>query len=223
MCSRWPARNKEFGLRAVIADAQPLFRHSLAGILAVVDSFDDIVFVDTFAEMVDRIQGRDTHLVLLDLGLPGLAGLAGVVDVVNLVGGAPVVVVTDGHSPAVHLQSRICGVSGLFEKSSPAHQIVRTLTMALRGGLAFPDTLAIPTGPAAQAPRMVLTPKQLQVLALLTTGKSNKQIAKVLTLSPNTVKAHVSEVLRRLAVHTRAEAIALAREPWQARSAPGEG
>lgn len=204
-------------MRAVIADAHPLSRHALAGILAVVDSFEDVVFADTFAEAMHQLQTRDTHLVLLDLGLSGLSGLAGVVDVVNQVGGTRVVVMADGHSPTVLRQSRICGVSGLVEKSSPPHQIVRTLTMVLRGGLAFPETLAIPSGPAAlAAPQMVLTPKQLKVFALLTKGKSNKQIAKDLDLSPNTVKAHVSEVLRRLAVHTRAEAIVLAREPWPA-------
>ncbi|MEW5726504.1 MAG: LuxR C-terminal-related transcriptional regulator [Pseudomonadota bacterium] len=78
--------------------------------------------------------------------------------------------------------------------------------------------MAIPVHPSAVPQQTVLTSKQLRVLSLLTRGKSNKQIAKELELSPNTVKAHVSEILRRLGVSTRAEAIVLAHEPLAPRA-----
>ncbi len=171
-------------------------------------------FTDTIRHMAAELPG----LVVVDLELPGLGGLAGLVELVTQSGRARVVALADGHPPAIHLQARICGVAGLIDKADDKDRIHRTIGMVLRGGLGFPDTMAVPYAPAT-APQVVLTTKQLRVLALLMRGKSNKQIAKDLELSPNTVKAHVSEIFRRLGVSTRAEAIVLAHEPLSPRSA----
>lgn len=200
-------------MKAVVATGHSLFRDVLADILRTSVSKSVVIVADSYPEALRSIDMGATDLVLIDLSLPGLTGLAGIVDLVNQAGPARVVVLADGHPPAVHRQARICGVAGLIEKTSHPDQVHRTISMVLRGGLGFPDTMAIPVHPSAVPQQTVLTTKQLRVLSLLTRGKSNKQIAKELELSPNTVKAHVSEILPRLGVSTRAEAIVLAHEP----------
>lgn len=201
-------------MRAVIAEGPALLREDLIGILNELGAANDVIISGTLADTASHIRAHGTDLALIDLCVPGLSGLADLVELVNLATPAKLVVMADRHPPAIHRQFRICGVAGLMEISDPPHQIRRTLTMVLRGGLGFPDTLAIPTGTRCPEQQATLTPKQLTVLEQLTKGKSNKQIAKDLELSPNTVKAHVSEVLRRLGVTSRAEAIALTHAPW---------
>lgn len=201
-------------LRTLIADNHPPFRDVLAGIVRSIRADADCLVACSLDEALAALSSGAFDLVFAGLDLPGMGGLGSVVGLVNQAGGAALVVLADGHPPQVARLCRMCGVAGLVEKSAPPDRITRAVTMALRGGLAFPDTLAIPASPQTLAGPAVLTRKQLQVLARLAAGGSNKQIAKDLGLSPNTVKAHVSEILRRLAVTSRAQAIAIMREPW---------
>ncbi|HSV28316.1 MAG TPA: response regulator transcription factor, partial [Candidatus Omnitrophota bacterium] len=153
------------------------------------------------------------RMVITDLTLPGVRGLAEIIELVNAAGETPLTVVSSGHSRDVHRRMRVCGVSGLLERDAPPEQISRTLAMVLRGGLAFPEIMAVPSAAALPPAQSELTSRQMRVLSLLTKGKSNKQIAKDLSLSPNTVKAHVSEILRKLEVDGRNEVIAMAMRP----------
>jgi DNA-binding NarL/FixJ family response regulator len=93
----------------------------------------------------------------------------------------------------------------------------------LAGGQVFPEVMDGAAAPAA-APAPcgpALTAKQLQVLELLSQGQSNKGIANNLGLSPNTIKIHVTEILRKLGVSSRSQAVALVRNNWPAKGPTG--
>lgn len=202
-------------LRVLIADGHPLFPGVLADVLESLKPGTDIDRVADFPGLLARLGQTQYDMIVADLSVTGLTGLADIVTLVNAAGPARVIAVANGHGRDVHNRLRTCGVAGLVEKSGPRDEIVRTLAMALRGGLAFPDTLAVPAAGSAPQLQPELTGRQLLVLALLIQGKSNKQIAKELTLSPNTVKAHVSEILRKLDMPSRSAVIALAHQPLQ--------
>jgi len=202
-------------LRVLIADGHPLFPGVLADVLEDLKPSTDIHRVADFPAMLAGLGQSQYGMILADLSLPGLSCLADIVTLVNSAGPSRVVAVANGHGRDVHRRLRACGIAGLVEKGGPRDEIVRTIAMAMRGGLAFPDTLAVPTTTAQLPIQQELTNRQLLVLALLIKGKSNKQIAKELSLSPNTVKAHVSEVLRKLDMPSRSAVIALAHQPLQ--------
>lgn len=202
-------------MRVLIADGHPFFPGVLADILESLKPGTEIDRAADFPGLLAEITKTPYQMVVADLSLPGLTGLADIVTLVNAAGPAWVVAVANGHERDVHDRLRTCAVTGLVEKGGTRDEIVRTLAMVLRGGLAFPDTLAVPTAGSPPPVRQELTGRQLLVLALLIQGKSNKQIAKELTLSPNTVKAHVSEILRKLDTPSRSTVIALAHQPLQ--------
>ncbi|MGE5546818.1 MAG: DNA-binding response regulator [Solirubrobacterales bacterium] len=168
---------------------------------------------DTYADAMEALGAGGVELVIADLAMPGLTSLADIIQLLIRAGDARIVVLADGMPEEMQERLRLCGVAGLAARS--AEPIWRTVAMVLRGGIAFPSTLAIPSasmGPAAV--RRPLSARQLRVLADIVAGKSNRRIASDLALSPNTVKAHVSEVLRRLGVDNRAAAMAVARDGW---------
>ena len=89
--------------------------------------------------------------------------------------------------------------------------MARALEVVFEGGVYVPRELLGAAGPAEESDAGPLTPRQLTVLSLLAAGKSNKQIGRELAISDLTVKAHVTAVLRKLGVTTRAEAIVACR------------
>lgn len=202
-------------LRVLIADGHSLFPDVLAGVLEDLKADTDIERVADFPALMAGLGHAEYEMIVADLALPGLSGLADIICLVNSAGPSRVIAIANGHDRDVHRRLRACGVSGLLEKGGPREQIARILAMVMRGGLAFPETLAIPTATDPQQAQAGLTNRQLLVLTQLIKGKSNKQIAKELSLSPNTVKAHVSEILRKLDLPSRNEVITLAHQPLQ--------
>jgi two-component system response regulator DesR len=94
-----------------------------------------------------------------------------------------------------------CGADGFVAKDSPAVEIVRAVWAVARGRTAFGEP------PAGTHAGPGLTERERQVLALLVTGATNREIAQSLYLSPHTVKEYVSGVYRKLDVRNRAEAV----------------
>lgn len=205
-------------MRILIADDHPLFRVAIRSILLSIDPGAEIREAADYGEALARLKDERMDLVLLDLMMPGGGALATLVDFINLAGGARVVVVSGVDDAEIRQQVRLCGVHGFIAKTDHPDRMARALRLVLSGGQVFPEVMegaaaALPCAPA-------LTAKQLQVLELLSQGQSNKEIANRLGLSPNTIKIHVTEILRKLGVSSRSQAVALVRNNWPVK-APG--
>ena len=131
-------------------------------------------------------------------------------------GGVPPVSLLD--DPAVIRRALVCGAAGYIPKASSRELIAAALQTVLAGGIYIPRELIadMQLHPAslreATAEAGALTPRQITVLSLLANGKPNKIIARELGISEATVKFHVTAVIRKLGVSTRAEAIAAFRQ-----------
>jgi DNA-binding NarL/FixJ family response regulator len=200
----------------LIADDHPLVRRALAE--AIVETLPASVRVTeagTFAETSDALRTGSIDLLLLDLSMPGMSGFTGLASLRATFPVVPVVVVSANEEPAAMRQSMELGVSGYVPKSTPLPVIGEAVETVLGGGVWFPEAAEAGRAELSHrdlAARMAeLTPQQLRVLLLLTHGKLNKQIAYEMALTEATVKAHLSQIFRKLGVQSRTQAVIAAR------------
>jgi DNA-binding NarL/FixJ family response regulator len=197
-------------LRVLIADDHPLFREALRHVVSLVEPDAHCVEAASIEQALALLGGEEAFdLLLLDLGLPGVSGLSGVVGVRAQAAATPVVIVSAWEDPEVIRQAVRLGVSGFLPKSADKQAMAAGLAKVLRGETCFSMFGEAPvTGNLAELES--LTPRQLMVLRLLGEGKSNKQIAFELSISQETVKIHISAILRKLGVTSRSQAILVA-------------
>ena len=203
-------------LKILIADDHPMFR---AAVLEVVQQLfaaseqhcSCTEAVDSHELFAALAREDDFDLILLDLFMPGSSGLADLVRVRDKVPGTPIVVISSLGDEATIRQAITCGAAGFVPKSSPKSVLLGALREVLAGRVYTPPSRVPAAAARRRAPAETesgpLTTRQSKVLALLATGKSNKQIANDLDISEMTVKAHMTSILRKLGVSTRAQAI----------------
>ncbi len=151
-------------------------------------------------------------LILLDLCIPGARGFSSLLQLRASRPDVPIVVISGHDQPENILKARRFGALGFISKTAPMDDMQSTLRQALAGQTCFPQVAAA-TDPADQhiALRLrELTPQQIRVLMGLADGLQNKQIAQELGLAENTVKVHVSAILRKLDLHSRTQAALIA-------------
>lgn len=205
--------------RVLIADDHPLFRDAIRDVVARVfaDQDEDLVCLEATdeAELLRLAEsGEDLDLVLLDLSMPGAHGLSHLVRLRSRLPATPVVVISSVTDPATVRQAITCGAAGFIPKSAGKDAIAAALATVFAGGVHLPAELLAEAGPRAAPPGAdpdsgPLTSRQLAVLALVADGKANKQIAWELSISEMTVKAHITAILRKLGVSSRAQAIVM--------------
>lgn len=205
-------------MRILVADDHALVREGLVHTLQELDPAAEIIEADSAAAVHAALTGSaGFDLALLDLFMPGVEGFDLFAAVCDRFPELPVVVLSASEEPA-HVRKAIdCGASGYVPKSSGREVMLNALRLVLAGGLYLPP--ATLSGGADEAPAAAarlllgsLTPRQREVLRLLGAGLSNKEIARQLGLSENTVKIHVTAILRSLQVSNRTAAVVLARE-----------
>lgn len=202
-------------VKALIIDDHPLFREALTFVVSRLD--DDPVCVEAESmEQATSLLGGDSSfdLILLDLGLPGASGLNGILGIRSLAPSTPVVVVS-AIDDADMIQRAACfGVSGYITKNCASTTMHAALAKVLAGDTHFPAETggAVLPSQVHSAELETLTPRQLTVLRLLGEAKSNKQIAYELSISQETVKIHISAILRKLGASNRAQAVLMAHQ-----------
>lgn len=148
----------------------------------------------------------DLHLVLLDIRLTGLSGLEGLALLKRKWPLVPVLMLSSQDEPETVRLALARGAVGFVSKAETGDKIVATIHAVLKGN--FPKL----AGSAENMTQKCLTARQSEVLNLLHQGLSNKLIARKLTLSDNTVRRHVQDILQFFGVISRAEAVFAARQ-----------
>jgi len=174
------------------------------------------------ARQADELIGRnpDISLVLLDLGLPDRDGFEMLASLRQSHPGIAVVVLSALNDRDNVRKSLDGGAQGFIPKTAAREILLGALRLVLAGGVYIPPELlggapepraAPPSATADRAGRtpsdLGLTERQLEVLALMMQGKSNKLICRHLNLAEPTVKNHVSSILKTLNVNNRTEAV----------------
>ncbi len=154
-------------------------------------------------------------LVLMDIGMPGMDGITGVGEVKSIAPALPVVMLTV-HQDNDKIFKAICnGASGYMLKSSPRADLISGIRTVLDGGAAMDGQIArrvlqMFAGMSAPVTSYGLSDREKEILQHLVQGKSKKEIAADLFLSPHTIDSHLRNIYAKLHVHNRSGAIAKA-------------
>jgi DNA-binding NarL/FixJ family response regulator len=199
-------------LRIVIADDHPLVRGALRTSINALLGSPDIIEAGSFEDLAPALSGGDVDLVLLDLAMPGVQGFSGLLFLRASHPATPVIVVSGNEDRTVIRRCIELGASGYIPKSLDAATMGTAIRTVLDGGSWTPDDVDLSVTPDPTTSDMVrrlasLTPQQVRVLMMLSTGLLNKQIAYELSVSEATVKAHVSAILQKLDVDSRTQAV----------------
>jgi DNA-binding NarL/FixJ family response regulator len=199
----------------LIIDDHPLFRDALRA--AILTNSPNARVVDA-ANVVEAEQilseGSDFDLALLDLNIPGVKGFAGLLSLGTNYPKLPIVVVS-GHEESKVIDEAIAyGAIGYIPKSVKSDELMNAIRLVMAGEIYLPENYKANVGNEVDEDRKrtieklsSLTPQQLRVLNMLRDGLLNKQIAYELGVGERTVKAHVSEILHKLEVLSRTQAV----------------
>jgi len=171
----------------------------------------------TSEQGLKRVRRERPTLVLVDLGLPDESGLALGRKILEESPETRVVAVTALHDSSAVAEALRLGFQGYVTKETPVRQFLTTISAVLEGQVVVPKTLARrAAGARTQRERQAaflagqLTPREKEVLTALSRGANTGDIARELSVSPNTVRTHAQSILIKLQAHSRLEAVAYA-------------
>jgi DNA-binding NarL/FixJ family response regulator len=203
--------------RVLLADSQPLFNEALEALLSRGDAHQVIGRSSSAEETFTVVGQLRPDLVLIDaaLGLEGSPAL-----VTRLVEARPevkVLVLGDDRDPDLVLASIRAGAAGVIGKTHGASTMLRVTSAVLAGEAAMPRSMLLELTRrmlsrerAADSPLSRLSPREREVLALLSRGWDNHRIGKELFISQHTVRTHIQNILEKLGMHSKLEAAAFA-------------
>lgn len=173
--------------------------------------------MESAREALEAARRIRPDLVLMDLGLPDEGGASVGRKILGELPDTKVVAVTAMNDFQAVRDAMRSGFSGYVTKDTPIAQFVGSLRAALDGQVVIPPRLARQAGGAdtpeeRQAALLVqqLTPREREVVALLAEGASGQEIARRLSISRNTVRTHIQNILTKFQVHSRLEAVTFA-------------
>ena len=210
-------------IRVVIADDQALFREGLRTLLstrAEVEVVGEAANGEEAVLLVDRLQ---PDVVLMDLRMPVMDGIVATAHLRDRWPAIPILVLTTFDDDASLFGALRAGAAGYLLKDVSSETLMAALTAAARGEAFLQSTvtgrvvaafarLMEAGGVRAEALVLPLSPREREILTLLGTGASNKEIADRLCLAEGTVKNHVTNILTKLDVRDRTQAALRARQ-----------
>lgn len=203
--------------KVLIVDDHPLFRDALSSAIQTafpVAQTKEASSIDEASDILDC--DRNFDIALLDLSIPGVAGFDGLLRLRAEHPRLPILVVSGLENNEIIQESLRYGAAGFLPKSHGGDTLAQAVGAVLQGDVFFPESIEENAGQLQEVTEhkaqlieklLSLTPQQLRVLCMLREGLLNKQIAHELAVGSSTVKKHVSEILRKLDVYSRTQAV----------------
>lgn len=198
-------------IKVIIIDDHPLMRRGIRQLLELQSAFDVVGDAGSGTEGIDLALQTSPDLVILDLNMKGLSGLDTLkaLRAENVDARIVILTVSDAKNDIFTLVD--AGADGYLLKDSEPDTLLLQLQRIAQGEVILSDSikdLLLEKRPA-EDPMKLLTDREMDVLRLIATGLSNKQIAAQLFISEETVKVHIRNLLRKLNVHSRVAATVL--------------
>jgi len=217
-------------ITVVIIDKQTFFRSGVRQALSEQTGFRVLESAPS-DESMDLIEAESPDVVLLDINFPSLSGLDMGRKVTRRYPNSKVVMLSPNYSDDELFEVIKTGAVAYLNKNTTTEELVSVIRRAYRGEYPINDSLItrpavaehilrqfrdiVSAGKVMETVTAPLTYRESQILSYVAQGNSNKKIARILEISEQTIKNHVSSILRKLNANDRAHAVALAmRNGW---------
>ena len=205
----------------LICDDHPMMREALSGSVRLAWPNARIMEVADFPNAWTHAKTEGLDLILCDLGMPGATPIVGISGLLKAAPDVPLLVITALEDDATLLALFDQGIAGFLPKRSTGKLIEAAINVVLSGGHYLPGRVLelasqrSEAGGRTSAQAMVgnaanLTERQIAVLSHIAAGQTDKETARILTISPATVKTHLIASFAALGATSRAEAVAKA-------------
>jgi DNA-binding NarL/FixJ family response regulator len=202
--------------KLLVVDDVPLFRAGLVS--ALKDAGLDVVGeADNAESAVAEAEALQPDLVLLDVLMPGLSGLEVVEKITAVAPSSQVVLLTGSESEEDMLIAIKAGARGYIVKDTPFPRLVESIAQVADGGATISTQMAgklfdvcrqlLRHQELLQSRKPALTGREIEVLELVAKGNTSREIGEALFISENTVKNHIRNILDKLGLHSRNEAV----------------
>lgn len=205
-------------MKYLVVDDHSLIRDGMQSLLASIDSQAHVLLAASAAQARSLLASESgIDLALLDLNLPDADGLALLAEFRAAHPALAVVMLSGARDATTVRRALDAGAAGFIPKTEPREVLASALSLVLAGGVYVPREALGAGAPAASSTpstgggptpaSLGLTERQVEVLALIMKGRTNKHICRQLNLAEPTVKNHVTAILRALKVTSRTEAV----------------
>ncbi len=216
-------RTKTPKIRVMIVDDHPLFRAGLHRVLELEPDLEIVGEAANGQEALDKARALKPRVILMDVNLPNLNGLQVTRELTASRQDVAVIILTAYHDDEQMLHAIRAGSSAYFPKDVDPKELIRAIHQVSEGKYVLNDAVlakpqvatwlleqfaqtSIAATDDAELAFQPLSAREMEILTCITHGKSNKEIARQLGISCQTVKNHMTSILRKLAVNDRTQA-----------------
>lgn len=207
-------------IRILIVDDHMVFAQALQAILGLQPDLEVVGVVTDGLKAVEDTERTAPHVVIMDYRLPGQSGAEATRAIKARMPQVHVVMLTSFSEEEVLLDSVQAGISGFVSKEKAVDDVVGAVRLAHAGEMRIPAATfhrllaRLEQGRAKDEERLYwverLTARELEVLRLLAAGADNEAIAERLVISANTVRTHLQNIMQKLQVHSKLQAVTTA-------------
>ena len=213
--------SKATDVRVLVVDDQQLIRDGIASMLDVQDGVVVVGTAKNGQDAIDQAMSLKPNIVLMDIHMPIMDGIAATEKVCLQLPDSQVLMLTTFDDESYIIRSLQAGACGYLLKDIPVHDLARAVKLAHAGvyqlapevaGKLVGNLKAAGKSKTLDISGIDLTKRELEVLNLIASGATNREIAEQLFVSQGTVKNHVSSILNRLGLRDRMQAALFAIE-----------
>jgi DNA-binding NarL/FixJ family response regulator len=200
-------------IRLLIVDDHPVVRDGLRGLFTGEEGFDVVAEAANGSDAVVRAKAHDPDVVLMDLRMPGMDGVSAIRALAAEGVRARVLVLTTFDTDSDVLPAIEAGATGYLLKDAPRDELLRAVRSAASGEAVLSPTVASRLLDQVRQPaKETVSQRELEVLQLVSSGATNREVAERLFISEATVKTHLLHIYAKLGVNDRAAAVGAAFE-----------
>jgi DNA-binding NarL/FixJ family response regulator len=195
-------------IRILLADDHPLLRDGVSGLIADQPDMKLVAEASNGREAIDQFRKYHPDITLLDLQMPEINGIDAILAMRSDYPDARIIVLTTYTGDAQVLRSLKAGAQAYLLKSALRRELLETIRAVHAGHRRIPPEVA--TQLAEHAVDEQLTSREIEVLRLIAAGNANKLVASELSITEETVKGHVKNILSKLGANDRTHAVTIA-------------
>ena len=205
--------SRDLDIRVSIIEDDETIREGYAYLISNTPGFKVISAYSSYEAAAKKLLADNPDVLLLDVELPGMNGIDALPKLKKLIPDMHVLILTVYEQDTLIFRALGSGAAGYLTKNTPPEKIVAAIQEVMEGGGPMSAHIArMVIGSFQRNESSPLTRRETEILEQISTGKSRKRIADELFIDLETVKSHIKNIYHKLDVHSKADAIKLARD-----------